>query len=262
MKKYWYRFLSAIQTEFQYRANLFAWMVNGAIGPLIMVFVWIRVLEQQPIVGGYGKSDFILYYLLTTVGWYIVGGEFARPIGTAIRSGDLNKSLLQPYSVILGKAVWEQAWKLLSLILSLPVVALVLYVTRDTLEFHFDLVNLPILIASLLGGALIFGLMQAIIGILAFWMTEVWPVAEMNEMLLMLLGGMLAPITLLPPVVQTISMYLPFRYIFFEPVAIALGKQQYPMEVVMKQGFFILLLYLIYKIIWRAGIRKYEGTGG
>lgn len=262
MKKYWYRFLSAIQTEFQYRTNLFAWMVLGAIGPLIMVFVWLSVLEQQSSVGGYGKSDFILYYLLTTVGWYIVGGEFARPIGTAIRSGDINKSLLQPYSVILGKAVWEQAWKLLSLIMSLPVCALVLYLTRDMLEFSFNIASLPILLASLLGGALIFGLIQAIIGIMAFWMTEIWPIAEMNDMLLYLMGGMLAPLSIFPALAQTISLYLPFRYIFFEPVAIILGKQPNPVEVVVKQSIFVILLFVIYKLLWRAGLRKYEGIGG
>ena len=262
MRKYWYRFLSAIQSEFQYRANLFAWMIVGAVGPLIMVLVWMAVVKQQPTVGGYDRSDFILYYLLTTVGWYIVGGEFARPIGTAIRSGDINKSLLQPYSVILGKAVWEQAWKLLSLILSLPVVGIVLYLTRDTLEFRFNYANLPVLMATLIGGAMIFALIQAIIGIMAFWMTEIWPIAELNDMLLHLMGGMLAPLTLLPKLAQEISLYLPFRYIFFEPVAIVLGKQPYPMEVVAKQIVFVVVLYAIYKLLWRAGLRKYEGTGG
>jgi ABC-2 type transport system permease protein len=237
-------------------------MVVGAIGPLIMVFVWLSILQQQSSVGGYGRSDFILYYLFTTVGRYIVGGEFARPIGTAIRSGDINKSLLQPYSVILGKAVWEQAWKLLSLLLSLPVCAAILYLTRGMLDFTFELSILPGLIMSLVGGALIFGLIQAIIGIMAFWMTEVWPVAEMNDMFLRLLGGMLAPMTLLPPLAQTISLYLPFRYIFFEPVAIALGKQLHPMEVIVKQSIFIIVLYIIYKLLWKAGLHKYEGTGG
>jgi ABC-2 type transport system permease protein len=105
-------------------------------------------------------------------------------------------------------------------------------------------------------------MLQAIMGIMAFWMTEVWPVTEMNDMLIRLLGGMLAPMTLLPTIVQNISLYLPFRYIFFEPVAIALGKQPYPMEVVAKQAIFILLLFGIYKLLWRAGIRKYEGIGG
>ncbi len=262
MRKYWIRFLSALETEFQYRANLFGWMLVGAIGPAVMVFVWLAVLEQQASVGGYGRGDFILYYLLTTVGWYIVGGSFARSLGTAIRSGDINKSLLQPYSVVLGKAVWEQAWKFLGLILSLPVCALILYLTRDTLAFKLDLANMLGLTLSLIGGALIFGLMEAILGILAFWMTEIWPAVETNDMLMQLFGGILAPITLLPPAVQTISAYLPYQYIFFEPVAILLGKQPNSMEVVTKQAIFVAMLYLLYKLLWRAGIRKYEGTGG
>jgi len=237
-------------------------MVVGAIGPLIMVWVWLTILGQQPAVGGYDKGDFILYYLLVTVAWYIVGGEFARPIGEAIRSGDINKSLLQPYDVILGKAVWEQAWKLLSLTLSLPICVLILYLARDMIVFELNMATLLYLFLSLLGGAIIFALLQAIIGIAAFWMSEIWPITEMNDMLLQLLGGILAPLTLLPSVVQTITLYLPFRYIFFEPVAIALDKQPNPGGVIAAQAIFIVLLYSFYKLMWRAGIRKYEANGG
>lgn len=262
MKKYWVRFLSALQSEFQYRANLVMWMVVGAIGPIVMTLVWFAVLREKGSVGGYGQSDFVLYYLLTTVGWYIVGGEFARPVGTAIRSGDINKSLLQPFDVILGKAVWEQAWKVLSLILSLPAVAFILYVSRDFLSYTWHPENLPYILLSLLGGAIIFAIMQAIVGILAFWVTEIWPFAEMNYMLLELLGGMLAPISLLPPLVQTISAYLPFRYIFYEPVAIVLGKTADPVWVIARQGVFIVLLFVLYKIMWRAGLKRYEAIGG
>lgn len=245
-----------------YRANLFAWMVVGAIGPLIMVSVWLTILGEQSSVGGYARGDFILYYLLTTVGWYVVGGEFARPIGDDIRSGDINKSLLQPYNVVLGKAVWEQAWKLLSLILTLPACVLILYFTRDMIEFKFDITTLPVVILTLVFGAIIFALIQAIVGIMAFWVTEIWPMAEVNDILIQLMGGMLAPITLLPNLVQRISEYLPYRYIFFEPVAIILGKQLNTGEVILKQFGFIVLLFVLYKIIWRAGLKRYEGIGG
>lgn len=262
MRKYWIRFLSALQIEFQYRANLVAWMVVGAINPLVMTLVWFSVLKERPDVGGYGQSDFVLYYLMTTVGWYIVGGEFARALGSDIRMGKVNKSLLQPYNLVIGKAVWEQAWKVLSLILCLPVVALVLYVTRDFVQFSLDIAMIPYIIMSLVGGALIFALIQAIIGTAAFWVTEVWPMAEMNDMLLQLMGGMLAPIALLPPVFQSISSFLPFRYIFYEPIAIVLGKTTEPLPVLARQFGYVAILFIMYKLLWRAGIKKYEGIGG
>lgn len=262
MRKYWVRFLSAIATEFQYRANLIWWMIVGAISPVVMTLIWFAILQDRPEIGGYDRGDFVLYYLLTTVGWYIVGGEFARPIGEAIKSGDINKSLLQPYNVVLGKAVWEQAWKVLSLVISIPVSGFIMYFNREYISLNFEFSQLPTIVLSLVGGALIFGLLQAIIGILAFWVTEIWPFAEMNDMLLQLMGGMLAPISLLPPVAQQISMYLPFRYVFFEPVAIVLSKTAEPYEVIARQYVFVILLYLIYKIMWREGIKRYEAIGG
>lgn len=262
MRKYWFRFLSAIQTEFQYRSNLFLWMVVGAISPIVMTLVWFAVLKTRGDVGGYDQGDFVLYYLMVTISWYVVGGEFARPIGTAIRSGDINKSLLQPYNLILGKAVWEQAWKLLSLLLSLPGVAIILYLMRGSISYELTLSQVPYIALSLLFGALIFGLLQAIIGILAFWMTEIWPVAEMNDMLLQLIGGMLAPLSLMPVYVQQISLFLPFRYIFYEPVVIILDKTPDPRIVIGYQLVFVVILYLTYLLMWRAGIKKYEGVGG
>lgn len=262
MRKYWFRFLSAIQTEFQYRSNLFLWMVVGAISPIVMTLVWFAVLKTRTEVGGYDQGDFVLYYLMVTISWYVVGGEYARPIGTAIRSGDINKSLLQPYNLVLGKAIWEQAWKLLSLLLSLPAVFFVLYFMRGSINYELALSQIPYIILALLFGALIFGLMQAIIGILAFWMTEIWPVAEMNDMLLQLIGGMLAPLSLMPSYIEQLSRFLPFRYIFYEPVAIILDKTPNPALVIGYQAVFVVILYLVYQGMWRAGIRKYEAVGG
>lgn len=237
------------------------WMVVGAIGPVVMTMVWFAVLGERDQIGGYGQSDFILYYLLTTVGWYIVGGSFDRVLGRAIKDGDITKSLLQPYNIVLGKAVWEQAWKVLSLLLSLPIVGLIIFLVKDKVQWGWNWSDTPSLILSLLAGALVFALMQAIIGTMAFWVVEVWPYSEMNEMLLNLLGGLMAPIALLPSSVQVVTMYLPFRYVFYEPVSIVLGKTTNVVDVLMRQWLWVGVLWVMYKLLWRAGIKKYEAVG-
>ncbi|MFZ2200043.1 MAG: ABC-2 family transporter protein [Microgenomates group bacterium] len=260
--KYWRTFIFALQTELQYRANLIMWFVVGAIGPLTMLLVWFAILGEKSSIGGYTKGDFVIYYLLMTFGWYIVGGEFSRQIGRAIKNGDINKTLLKPYNIVLGEAVQEQAWKLTSLIVSMPALALVLYVMRDYVVWH----SIPgqgwWIATSLLLGAIIFALIQATIGVFAFWVTEIWPFAEMMDVVLNLFGGMLAPIALLPVAVQKISYYLPFRYIFYEPIAMILGNTPNPVEVIWRQSLCIVGLYVIYKLVWNAGIKRYEGIGG
>jgi len=238
------------------------WFVVGAIGPLTMVMVWFAILGERSDIGGYTKGDFVIYYLFMTFGWYLVGGEFSRQIGHAIRNGEINKTLLKPYSIVIGEWASEQAWKLTSMLVSLPALALVLYLMRGYIDWSFVPGQAIWIAMSLFFGAIIFALIQATIGILAFWVTEIWPFAEMMDVTLHLFGGMLAPIALLPQAVQRVTVWLPFRYIFFEPINIILGNQSDPMSVIYKQGIFIVVLYLLHVVVWKAGIRRYEGIGG
>ncbi len=262
MRKYWLTFLMNLQTEMQYRANLVMWLVVGALAPLSMVMVWFAILGSRSEVGGYGHADFVMYYLFTTIGWYIVGGSFSRQVGRSIRNGDINKTLLKPYNIVLGAAASEQAWKVTSLFVTMPALAIVLYLMRESIVWRMPVGQIPYLLVVLVLSALIFALIEATVGILAFWVTEIWPITDMVEIIMYLFGGTLAPIALLPSTVQRITQWLPFRYIFYEPVTMMLGNQTDPTSVIVKQVVFVLVLYGIYRLVWRAGIKLYEGIGG
>lgn len=260
--KYWRTFLLALQTEMQYRANLVMWLIIGAIGPLSMVMVWFAILGSRSEVGGYARGDFVMYYLFFTMGWYVVGGSFCRPLANAIRDGDINKMLLKPYSIVLGSFFAEQAWKLTSLLVSIPAITLLVYFMRDYISWKMIPGQEMYFIMVLILSGIIFALLQALIGALAFWVTEIWPFAETFEVILYLFGGTLAPMSLLPNAIQRISLYLPFRYIFYEPVMMMLGNQHDPLSLLIRQGIFVVVLVIFYKLLWRAGIKRYEGIGG
>ena len=262
MRKYWLAFTLALQTEMQYRANLVMWLVVGAIGPLLMTMVWFVVLGGKQNVGGYTHGDFIVYYLLMTFGFYIIGGEFARPIGRAIKNGDLNRYLLRPYSLVLGCFSEEQAWKLTSIVVTLPALLLALWLTRGYITLAVTWVQAPVIVLSVILAAIIFALLQAIIGSLAFWVTEIWPFAETLDVVSNLFGGLMAPIALMPGSVQRVTEYLPFRYMFYEPITMILGKANEPMGVIGKQVVFIIALSIIFRLVWRVGTKRYEGIGG
>ena len=260
--KYWRTFLLSLSTQMQYRANLILWLVEGAIGPFTMILVWFTIMGSRSELGGYAKGDFIVYYLFVTVGFYIVGGSFSRPIGRAIRNGEINKNFLQPYSVVFGAFAREQAWKLVSLVITLPPLLVIAYFLRVYLSWGMVVGEWWQIGTSLFLGTILFAMIEAIIGLLAFWVTEIWPFAEMYEMLLYFFGGTMAPLTLLPISVQRVSAYLPFRYIFYEPIAIALGKESGPTQALGLQALFIVIMYAIYRLIWSRGIKKYEAIGG
>lgn len=262
MKSYFRIFLLGLQTQLQYRVNLFGWMLVNFIPTIVFILVWLVILGNKTHIQGFSKSDFILYYLFTTAIWYIVGGNFARAIGDAIRDGEMNKNLLKPYNVLFEKFMLEQAWKCMSLLVVIPASGIILWYFRDIFTFTFSFSMLFYLLLSLILGGIIFALIEIIVGLSGFWFTEIWSIAYVSEVVLELFGGRMAPIDLMPPWLQTISHILPFKYIFYTPTAILLNKSPNPPVDIAIQCLYVVLLYVIYKVLFAKGIARYEAIGG
>ena len=259
--KYVRTFLLGIQVEFLLRINIFGWFLQGLIPSLLLIFVWFVILGDRPSINGFTKGDFAVYYLFITVGWYIVGGTFGITTGNKIKDGMINTTLLKPYNVVLGQGIEEQAWKVLSLCLSLPVVVLILFLLRNTIHIRLSLEQTGLLIVSLLLGAINFALLEGISGITAFWVTEMSPVYHLKSVLLSLFGGCLVPLALMSHPIRLLADILPFKYMFYVPVSILLSKTSRPGADIAIQAFYIILLFGVYKIIWQRGIKKYEAVG-
>jgi len=259
--KYVRTFLLALQSEFISRVNVVGWFIVGVIPSIILVLVWLAILGDKPSINGFAKGDFIIYYLFITFAWYIVGGSFVFPIGNGIKEGEINTSLLKPYNVVLGQFIKEQAWKVLSIIVALPPTIIVLYIFRDAIHINLTFIQSLMLFISLLLGAVIFAFLEALAGICAFWVTEIWPIAHMNDILQSLLGGRLLPLALMPTSVLFVANLLPYKYTFYVPVSILLSKSPNIYLDVGIQVLYVFILFIIYRFVWNLGIRKYEAIG-
>jgi len=259
--KYLRTFLLALQVEFSSRINIFGWFLCCLIPSLILIMVWFAVLGERESIGGFTKGDFAVYYLFTTIGWYIVGGTFGQTTGRKIKNGMINTTLLKPYDVVLGQCIEEQAWKFISLLLSLPVVALIVFLLKDMIHIQLSAAYALLLVVSLVFGGINFALIQGLVGISAFWIAEVWPVDHLRVILLSLFGGLLVPLTLMPPAVRLLADFLPFKYMFYVPVSILLSKNSNPYFDAGIQILYIGVLFGIYKLVWSRGIKKYEAIG-
>ena len=259
--KYVRTFLLALQSEFISRANIVGWFIVGAIPSVILALVWLAILGDKQSINGFTKGDFVLYYLFVTFSWYIVGGNFAFPVGNGIKDGRINMTLLKPYNVVFGLCIQEQAWKALSFIIALPFALIVLYLFRDDIHIKLTLIQNVMLFISLILGAIIFAFLEALAGISAFWVTEMWPIAHVNGMLFSLFGGRMLPLTLMPPVILFIANLLPYKYIFHIPVSILLSKSSNMYLDIGLQFLYICILALIYQFVWIKGIQKYEAIG-
>lgn len=259
--KYVRTFLLALQVEFSSRINIFGWFLCSLLQSLLLMFVWFSILGERQSISGFTKGDFAVYYLFIMVGWYIVGGTFGLSTGRKIKNGMINTTLLKPYDVVLGQCLEEQAWKAVSFFLALPVVGLIIFLLRDIISIHLSSGHILLLFVSLILGGINFALVQGLIGISAFWITEVWPVDHLRVILLSLFGGLLVPLTLMPLIVRFFADFLPFKYMFYVPVSILLSKNPTPYFDAGIQLLYIGILFGIYKLVWGLGIKKYEAVG-
>jgi ABC-2 type transport system permease protein len=102
------------------------------------------------------------------------------------------------------------------------------------------------------------------IALLAFWSARADALLTLQDSLIFLLAGQVAPIALLPGILQSAAGVLPFRYMVAFPVEILTGNLS---TAQIAAGFVVQLSWLTVAAIltiaiWRRGIQRYAGFGG
>jgi ABC-2 type transport system permease protein len=165
-------------------------------------------------------------------------------------------------SPIFNTVASELAGKVVMLSFVAPVTLLLALWLRPEVSFTWQgvLLFLPALLAAWLlrffwGYAL---------ALLAFWSTRADSLLAVQDALVFLLAGQVAPVALLPGMIQTAAILLPFRYMLGFPVEVLLGGLA-PAELALGfalQAGWLLAALGLYQLLWRHGLRRYSAVGG
>jgi ABC-2 type transport system permease protein len=98
---------------------------------------------------------------------------------------------------------------------------------------------------------------------LAFWTTRVHAVLHLYDRLSFILAGQIAPLSLLPDWLATLSFALPFGYMLWVPSEILRGGMDLNRAAVFVVGQCIWLAvgWIGFVIIWRLGLRQFSAVG-
>ena len=102
------------------------------------------------------------------------------------------------------------------------------------------------------------------LALLAFWATRADALLVLQDSLIFLLAGQVAPIALLPGAMQQAARWLPFRYMIGFPVEVLTGKLAAGelWSGLALQGGWLLVALALSALVWRAGSRNYTAIGG
>ena len=235
----------------------FSWMVPL----LIYLFVWSTAAGEGT-VGGFSRGELVGYYLVLILVNQITFATNNWTVGDAIRYGRMNLLLLRPLSPVWDALASEVAVKVVFMTFAVPLVAILALILRPALDITWQNV-LAFVPALVLAWALRF-LWGYWLALLAFWSTRADALLSLQESLIFLLGGQVAPTALLPPLLQKAAVVLPFRYMLAFPVEILTGQMstsQILTGLTIQAGWLLVALAL-FVAVWRAGLRRYSAVGG
>ncbi len=230
--------------------------------PIVYLVVWTTIAEQQGgAVQGISTGEFAAYYIV----WTLVRNMniVFTPYGWEwrIRDGQLSASLLRPLHPIHEDIAGFAGWKVVTIVLWLPIVA-ALWLAFDPV-LDPTLLEVGVFSVAIWGAYLIRTMFLSALGLVTFWTTRVSALFELAIALELLLSGRLVPLPLMPDWAEAVAAWLPFQWSFYFPI-VALTGDLSTGELVGGLGMqllWIVVLTGVFLVTWRFAVRRYSAVG-
>jgi ABC-2 type transport system permease protein len=250
----------ALANMIQYRAVMLLWALWGIVAPLVSLAVWTAAGRGREL-GGFDPGELAGYFLVTMVVSHLTTAWDLEVFSWEVRSGRLSGRLLRPLHPVWQSAADNLAYKLCTVALLLPVWAVIWIVLRPTVDLTTTRI-LWLVPAVGLAACLTFTWGYCV-ALVAFWTTNIRAINELYWTAMVFLAGRMAPLALLPPVLQNVASALPFRWMLAFPTELALGRvpaAQIPVGIAW-QLFWLAVGIALFNLVWARGIRQYSAVG-
>lgn len=247
--------------QYQYRANLVFRLAGDFLRTYIKVCIW-TVLASETAGEDGNIRDMTAYSLIGTILMILTDTHIAQELAERFRSGEISVDLIRPVSLkwyqffsqlgdnlfcFLAEGIW--------LILIYRLVWKVAFPPAGTLAVFG--------ISTMLGIVLIFSI-QYFLGLLVFWMKDGTYTRMISDALFILFSGLDIPLWFYPEWLRQVCVFLPFRYVVFEPAAVFLQKYSLRQELAVLAGqvFWIGAVTFAERRLWRTIRGSIEIQGG
>ena len=253
----------AVITQFQYRVANYFYMIGMVAEPVIYLVVWSTVARQQGgEVGGFTPGEFAAYDIV----WTLVRNMNIALTPWAweerIKQGELAAMLLRPIHPIHFDLAFLAGWKVVVIILWLPLAALLSLLFQPTLAFRP--IDVVVFFVAIWGAYLIRSLLLWMLGLVTFWTTRVGPVFDLFFTAELLLSGRLVPLSLMPDWAQSLANFLPFKWTFGYPIEALVGRlpEEQLLGGLLVQLAWIVAGSIVVMVGWRFAVRRFSAVGG
>lgn len=263
--KIFYRlFANNIRIALYYRGMFILWGLRMIMVPGIIVLAWLSVKKAPS--NPFSDADYLLYYLMMPMLLTLVECRTIHTIPEEIRDGSLSRNLIKPFNPLWMSIFEHLSRKTLQLAYMLPIVLLIGLALNDRLpDAGLSINHIGIVLVAVVLAIILRFVMTTVLALTGFWIEHVETLhLVVNAGAFGLLGGMIVPLETLPDRLKPVVYFFPFRYSLSFPLELLrgrLGAEQTILGMLIAAAW-ILVFFIVGKILWKRGLRVYSSYGG
>lgn len=263
MSAYLYLAKMKMINSLTYRFEVITVLGSNLIMMMATVFLWKTAFNGIDSVSGVNESQMVTYAILSSILSSIFSFEVEATLNENIREGNIAIDLLKPINLI-GKYFAQDIGgfitNLVNKLLPLTVIVLLFIKILPPVNFIYSvLFGFSLVLCYLLLWS-----MDAIFGIMTFWLMDIGNLVGIKNVFIKLLSGSVIPIWFFPNWLQNILSFLPFQYTYQTCLSIYIGKLSIiqAIEAICIQGIWVFLLMMIVHLLWKKARKSVQVQGG
>lgn len=213
---------------------------------------------------GHTIETIITYYLLMYVIGTLTGmGNLGYKAAEDIKDGRLSNLLMKPLSCFKYYFCESAGQKLPQFICSAIAFIPIMLIFRKQITVTGNMANLLFFLLALALAIMLTYVISLLFSMLVFWLTDITGLFFMKDIIIDLLSGRIFPIDIMPAGMFAFLGLLPFSYCTYFPISILTGDKSLSgiLWGFAFQVLWIVVCYILCKILWARGIMRYQGTG-
>lgn len=214
-------------------------------------------------IGGVALDSMVLYSIIAGLTEGVTKTTVMKDLNNSVLDGTISASLLLPIGLKKYMFIQSAAQSFFHTVYKMtPAVAAAMLV----FDFHINVrpENLLLYLCSVCMGTVINFLYHFLFGSSVIWLRNSFFLDNVNSVLFSLFSGAFVPVWFFPEGLRVLSVFLPFRYIVFEPAAIFVNAKslEEAFAVLGMQAIWIVLLFGAVTLVWNRGRHKLMIQGG
>jgi ABC-2 type transport system permease protein len=254
---------NTMQHTLAYRSTYFISLLGTFIFFFSMLYLWKAIFAGRAELSGYSWEQMKVYLFITFLTNSLISWYSETKISRKILSGDVAMDLLKPIDFQKARVAETMGSTLLEGGIAVLLISMMLIFTQGFI-MPSSLLSGILFSISLIASLLIkFGIVY-IASLICFWTSNGMGIAWTRAAVTNFFSGALVPLTFFPEWLEALCYMLPFQGIVYIPASIYLGKMNgYEMlQMIGLQVFWVLLLWMLGKLMWKWSVRQVTIHGG